>query len=276
MFDQFEQAVEKYNLQWNKLVQIGSDGCPAMMGKTNGFCAKVKSKAPGVVITHCLIHLQALAGKSIDLDNTMKEVVNVIGEIKSDKLPHPQFQALHVELECHYPDMIYFTAVRWLSKGKVLGRFLNIIEEIRAFLIQRGIADKYDQVFDTFWIAKVAFLADIVADFNECNLIMQEKDNTVLEMVKAIKKFIRTINGGIEQVSKSPPNLEGMNFLQQSSITDVVSNQESFLSCLKSVKENLAQRFDTEDFIFLSKVTQCLEAPTRAKSVSDFILEMIG
>ncbi|KAI6658232.1 Zinc finger protein [Oopsacas minuta] len=51
------------NLTWKNIVEVCSDGAPAMLGSRSGFISLVKHKNPNVLGTHCFIHRQALASK---------------------------------------------------------------------------------------------------------------------------------------------------------------------------------------------------------------------
>ena len=55
-----------YNyLSWKNLIGVCTDGAQAMLGSRSGFTTLVKSKNPDVVSTHCLIHREALASKTL-------------------------------------------------------------------------------------------------------------------------------------------------------------------------------------------------------------------
>ena len=49
-------------------LQLATDGASAMTRKHNGFVAKFKEVAPHKMTTHCIIHRQHLAAKSLDND----------------------------------------------------------------------------------------------------------------------------------------------------------------------------------------------------------------
>ncbi|XP_067950224.1 protein FAM200C-like [Watersipora subatra] len=55
----------KEHLDWGKLIGVCTDGAPAMVGCRAGFAQLVKEKNPLVVSTHCFIHRQALAAKTL-------------------------------------------------------------------------------------------------------------------------------------------------------------------------------------------------------------------
>ena len=264
MWREFEKYIDYLKIDWKKLVNCGTDGCPAMIGKDAGFVAYLRKKAPGVLVNHCILHLQALAAKrSLDLDQVMQQVVDVVSAIMSEKLPHRQFQQLLVELESNYTDMVYFTQVRWLSKGKVLDRFVNLLEEIRVFIIDQGKSKEFDYIFDSFWVCKVRFLADIVDDFNDINLTLQSHTNDIADAVVAIKDLIALIDKRSDQLASNSFN--SWTHLKEATLTDIESCRTDFNACLDGVKKALKKRFtENKDFEFMDQVTRVLQAPLQS------------
>ena len=113
-----------------------------------------------------MIHRQALASKkqSRDLGDTLATVVKVVNFIKA----RPTNQRLFAQLcedEAHQTLLLH-TEVRWLSRGKVLARFLELQDKILEFL--RNQNTLLEQLTDGFW-TKTAYLADIFTLYNETN-----------------------------------------------------------------------------------------------------------
>ena len=52
-------------IQWEKLTGICADGAPTMFGSRSGFVTRIKQKSPNAVGTHCVIHKEALASKTL-------------------------------------------------------------------------------------------------------------------------------------------------------------------------------------------------------------------
>ena len=48
------------DLSQNMVSAICSNGAPAMLGGHSGFGALVKSNAPHIIVTHCVLHRHAL------------------------------------------------------------------------------------------------------------------------------------------------------------------------------------------------------------------------
>ncbi|XP_049782809.1 SCAN domain-containing protein 3-like [Schistocerca cancellata] len=72
------------------------------------------------------------------LKNVMQTVISVINFVRARELNHRKFKEILQELQACYIDVLLHTAVRWLSKLKVLERFVNLKSEIILFLQQSG------------------------------------------------------------------------------------------------------------------------------------------
>ena len=70
----------------------------------------------------------------------MSVVVKCINQIRSRGLKHRRFRAFLEEMESEYEDVLYFTEVRWLSRGNVLKRFFELRSEVKAFMEMDGVA----------------------------------------------------------------------------------------------------------------------------------------
>ena len=66
------------DLSQNMVSAICSNGAPAMLGGHSGFGALVKSNAPHIIVTHCVLHRHALVTKT--LPPKMAEVLQIVIE----------------------------------------------------------------------------------------------------------------------------------------------------------------------------------------------------
>lgn len=141
IYNEFKKYVGENDIPIHKLVAITTDGAPAMRGARNGFIGLCRNDPdfPSFVNYHCVIHQQALAGKVLDFSHVMTLVVKLVNSIRAKALQHRLFKALLDELDAAYGDLLLHADVRWLSRGKVLQRFVDLLPEIKTFLSTRQV-----------------------------------------------------------------------------------------------------------------------------------------
>ena len=110
-------------LSWENVVGICTDRAPAMLGSRSGFLKLAKKHNPNIVGIHCMIPRQALASHSLP-----------VNFVKGSALNTRLFRNLCTEMDAIHDSLLYYTAVRWLSRGNVMIRFHDLLGEIRFFL----------------------------------------------------------------------------------------------------------------------------------------------
>ena len=99
---------------------ICTDGTPAMLGNRSGFFTMLKKQIPELKVTHCLLHQQALAFKTLPL--FLKDVLNSCVEIvnfnRGFALNHQLFLSLCQDAnQNNNYGIFYHTEVRWLLRA---------------------------------------------------------------------------------------------------------------------------------------------------------------
>ncbi|XP_060734371.1 general transcription factor II-I repeat domain-containing protein 2-like [Tachysurus vachellii] len=177
-----------------KLVAVTTDGAPAMIGRQAGFIAHCKADKdfPKFLHYHCIIHQQALCAKVIGFGHVMTPVVKIINNIRSKAKQHRIFKVLMEEMSAEYGDLLLHTEIRWLSRGRVLHRFLSLLGEIKEFMQSKG--EDVSLLEDTEWTLDLAFLTDITGKLNHFNCELQGKGKTVVDMISALNAFKAKMN----------------------------------------------------------------------------------
>jgi hypothetical protein len=113
-----------------------------MVGKQTGF-KKLFTDFIGhpVVPFYCIIRQGVLCAKYgfIELNEMMSVVTKTVNFIASHPLIRREFSALLSEVESSYNGLLMFNNVRWLSRGRVLDRFVECYEEITIFSNLKGL-----------------------------------------------------------------------------------------------------------------------------------------
>ena len=65
IFNLVTEFFKYYNINISLIGSICTDGAPAMLGNHSGFAALLKKEVPTLKVTHCMIHRQVLASKSM-------------------------------------------------------------------------------------------------------------------------------------------------------------------------------------------------------------------
>ena len=136
VFKLVEEFFETEKLDWDKLGSVCTDGAPAMLGARSGFVKFVKRKNPNIIVTHCMIHREALASRTMpeELKQTLDSAIKILNYIKASALNTRLFQKLCQDMESEHQNLVYHTSVRWLSKGNMLNRLVLLLQEVIEFL----------------------------------------------------------------------------------------------------------------------------------------------
>ena len=121
--------MEKFQLKFEKLSGLTSDGAPAMVGSKKGLIAFVKKEMDllsldtnDLIVCHCIVHKENLCAQSLQLNHVMSTVVSCINFVKSRGLNSRQFKEFLNDLHSEHGDPIYYCEVRWLSRRNMLRR----------------------------------------------------------------------------------------------------------------------------------------------------------
>ena len=109
-----ENFFDKKNISWASLSGVCTDGAQTMLGAESGFQTFVKNKAPNLVTTHCFIHREALASKTLPdaLKCVFDVVIKSVNYIKSSALNNRLFRKLCEDLNSEHKQLLYYTKVR--------------------------------------------------------------------------------------------------------------------------------------------------------------------
>ena len=85
VLEKVDHFFNENEISWNNLCGVCTDGAPAMLGSKSGFRALVQSKATGIIFTHCFIHREALASKTLPrgLQDVLNVTIKIVNFVKS-------------------------------------------------------------------------------------------------------------------------------------------------------------------------------------------------
>ena len=196
ILDTFTKHFEERGIDMKKIFSVTTDGAPAMIGQHRGFVNLFEQKIRHPVMKlHCIVHQENLCEKISnsalnDVMSTVTKIVNFL--VPRSATTHRQFRSLLEEMESSYRDLHLHCSVRWLSRGKVLLRFVECLVEIKVFLIGQGKA--YPELEEENWLVKLMFLVDITMHLNKLNLRLQGPGKTVICLFEAWKGFVAKLD----------------------------------------------------------------------------------
>ena len=192
VFKLVEEFFETEKLDWNKLVGVCTDGAPAMLGARSGFVELVKRKNPNIIATHCIIHREALASRTMpeELKQTLDSAIKILNYIKASALNSRLSRRLCQDMESEHQNLVYHTSVRWLSKGNMLNRLVLLLQEVIEFLEIQKKRELKSIITDSIFQKRLAYLADIFGHLNELNRKLQGMDSNIIVQRDKIAAFI--------------------------------------------------------------------------------------
>lgn len=236
-----------------------------MTGPEIGFVNLFQNEVGHPIIGfHCIIHQQVLCAKFgiSDFNEISGKVNQIINFIVARDMHKRQFKKLLNDVDCEYDTLLMCNNVRWLSRAISLERFVNCLEEIRLFLdgLKR---DDFKELYNTEWLTKLMFFADITLHLNVLNKKLQGRGKTMEVMFGLIKGFeckldifARDIESGkLNNFPKLKTFLDQSTFFKK---TNWNFNYE-FSKILYSIKEQFSNRF--KDFKRIERLLKIINYP---------------
>lgn len=240
LHDMFLEATQDMNIDWaQKCIAICSDGAKAMTGAKSGFIARLKEQMPNACWMHCFLHRQALAAKTLpqEYSQVLNIIINIVNSIKGKALQTRLFRIICEDMGALHRNLLYHTEVRWLSKGKVLTRVMELRAELLVYLEQAK--SHYSEfISDPEFLLKLAFLSDLFEHLNNLNKSLQGRDENVITAKDKLHGFIKKIELWSSSINQN--NFDSFSSTQ-SFIEEVGSkiSINSYISGMKMVLDNL-------------------------------------
>ena len=140
-------------------VGICADGTPSVVDSIKGLVSFVIRQIPNITATYCFMHRRGLLAKTLGskLKDVSDQGVETVNFMKTR--PACIFELLFESMDSQFKHLLLHTQVKWLSKGKILLHFFELLE-------------------CEFWISKLEYLPE-----------MQNGNENLLLYIDRIKAF---------------------------------------------------------------------------------------
>jgi len=174
-FQNFYASLLEMNVPIHKLVSVTTDDIPAMTSENvclTELCKKDPT-LPDFFSYQCYSTARSVYRSDQLSTCDMNIVQKIVNLICARPLQHGLLTHLSDKIDAHYGDLIFHTGVRWLSRGKILFTFQELLPAIMEFLQDRG--DLPPQLKDSQSLLDLAFLTDLTVKLNDLNTELQGK-----------------------------------------------------------------------------------------------------
>ena len=87
-------------------------------------------------------------------------MIEMVNFIKTRPLKSRIFELLCKDMDSHYVRLLLHTEVRWLSKGKVLSRVIELQEELSIFFENAKLGRFCKYLKNELWMSKIEYLSN--------------------------------------------------------------------------------------------------------------------
>ncbi|XP_074036235.1 protein FAM200B-like [Leptinotarsa decemlineata] len=174
-----------------------------MSGKYGGIQALIRKKAPNAMWTHCIIHREALASKSMsfELNQVLECVISAVNYIETRPPKARIFKKLCTDMGAVHTALLYYYNSRWLLRGNVLFRVFELRDEIRTFLQQER-QENIKYFTEPDFMLKLAYLCDVFEKLNNLNLSLQSNNTHILKLLERIAAFRKKLQLWIKKLNE--------------------------------------------------------------------------
>lgn len=243
-----DEVMDKFVLVRNKLVSVATDGAPAMVGKNQGLIGLLKKdpNIPNFLSFHCIIHREHLIVKYFKYDNVWNIVLKIVNFIRTNGKTHYQFKNFLEEMQLNDDDeelpndVSLWCIVRWLSAYNVLNRFVKLLNPIKIFIKEKGLA--YPELENESWISDLMFLTDIMEHFQKLNLALQGHNKIITDLSQTLFSFEAKL-----KLFENDLHLKKFNHFQliKSNVTEITEEKlKEYKDRLQILQTDLTRRFE--------------------------------
>ena len=124
---------------------------------------------------------------------TLTDVIKVVNYVKGSALNTRLFRQLCTHYDSTHHDLLFYTQVRWLSKGNMLDRVLELRYELETFLDVQGKNDLFQSMKIPGFATRLAYLVNVFELLNSLNTKLQGRESNIITHSDHIRSFIQKV-----------------------------------------------------------------------------------
>ncbi|XP_051027117.1 zinc finger MYM-type protein 6 isoform X1 [Acomys russatus] len=242
VFELINKYFDSRSLNWNHCVGFCTDGAGSMTDRCSRLRSKIQEITKNMVtFTHCFIHCEYLAAEKLSpcLHAVLLQSAKILSFIKSSASDPRMLRALCEEVGSEDAGLPLNAEVRWLSRGRILTRLFDLRHEIEIFLNQKQ-SDLARCFHDKEWVAKLAYLADILSLINKLNSSLQGTVTTFFNLYNKVDIFKKKLKSWLKHTQEGDYDMFPLfsEFLDSSGVSG-----RSVASIIVEHLEGLSQMF---------------------------------
>lgn len=136
IYNAFSEVVSQYGIK-EKLSSIAMDGCYTNFGTNDGFLGYLRKSGINIPTIHCFLHKFSLAAnKSMGFESIMSICTTTTNKLRGGKrsMRRRMFRKFLSENGAKQRELFLYCEVRWLSRGKFLERFWQLLPFTTKFI----------------------------------------------------------------------------------------------------------------------------------------------
>lgn len=195
IFKTLMNFISEWELDFNKMVGIATDGASVMRGHITGVVSRFQIVLPRLLGIHCIAHREALAIISVSkIFYQMKVIDKLAADIYSwlgkSTVRHVEFSGLLKSFEINDLKVLQSHNVRWLSRGQVMQRLVEVMPAVLDIWSNRE-----KKSFELAIIFQVQFFINLLADvLLELNKLNEKFQRHVIDITEISRQLDSTIS----------------------------------------------------------------------------------
>ena len=186
----------------------------------------------------------------------LNQVIKTVNFVKTSALNTRLFKRLYEDLSFDFTCLLYYTEVRWLSKGNATRHLFKLRDELLKFFKEKN-HDFQNDLDRKDFLTRLAYLSDIFEVLKNFNLSFQGPNLTVTEFISKLRALICKLDLWAK-------NVKNQSYGMFKCLTSVEKNPDSGIS--KEIIGHLSQ-LKTELLNYFPDVACC------AYSINPFCID---